>query len=148
MRYSIKDLEKFESLKDIIESTSTGAKSSQEVLDALTRFGIEWHLSEEGTLWIKTWQTVADGFVSPEQVAIIRTTRQSPEQSDELDWLSKNLQSIRQDYAGQWIAICGNRIVSAATDLPNLMSQIAQFDKPFITFIPSDQIVWTLTYAN
>ena len=148
MRYSIKDLEKFESLKDIIESTSTGAKSSQEVLDALTRFGIEWHLSEEGTLWIKTWQTVADGFVSPEQAAIIRTTRQSPEQSDELDWLSKNLQSIRQDYAGQWIAICGNRIVSAATDLPNLMSQIAQFDKPFITFIPSDQIVWTLTYAN
>lgn len=148
MRYSIKDLENFEALKDIIESTSTSAKSSQEVLDALTRFGIEWHLSGEGMLWVKTWQTVADGFVSPEQSAIIRTTRQSPEQSVELDWLSKNLQSISQDYAGQWIAICGNRIVSTATDLPNLMSQIAQFDKPFITFIPSDQIAWTLTYAN
>ncbi|MBA7638084.1 hypothetical protein ES703_45735 [subsurface metagenome] len=148
MRYSIKDLENFEALKAIIESTSTSAKSSQEILDALTKFGIEWHLSGEGMLWVKTWQTVADGFVSPEQSAIIRTTRQSPEQSVELDWLSKNLQSIRQDYAGQWIAICGNRIVSAATDLPNLMSQIAQFDKPFITFIPSDQIAWTLTYAN
>lgn len=148
MSYSIKGLEKVEALKNIIVSTSTGAKPPQEILEDLTRFDIDWHVTEEGTLMLRYWRIEAEGFVSPEQAAIIRSTTQSPDQSDELDWLSKNLQSIRQDYAGQWIAICGNRIVAAATDLPNLMNQISQFDKPFITFIPADQIVWTFTYAS
>lgn len=147
MSYSIKGLEKVEALRNIIVSTSTGAKSPEEVLESLTKFGIDWHVTEEGTLMIRYWQIGAE-FVSPEKAALIRSTRRSPEQSDELDWLSKNLQSIRLKYAGQWIAICSNRIVAAATDLPNLMNQIIQFDRPFITFIPADQIVWTFTYAS
>jgi len=148
MRYSIKTFEKFEGLRDIIASTTTSAKSPQEFLEALTRFDIDWHVSEEGALMIKYWQIAAEGFVSPEQAGIIRSTKQSPDQSDELDWLSKNLDSVRQDYANQWVAICGNRIVAAATDLPDLMSQIIEFDKPFITFISSDQVVWNFTYAS
>jgi len=148
MTYSIKTLEKIESLKNFISSTSTSAKSPEEVLESLTKLGIDWHLTEEGTLYLRYWRIEAEGFVSQEQAAIIQTTRQSPEQSNELDWLSKNLQSIRQDYANQWVAICGNRIVAAATDLSALMSQIIEFDKPFITFISSDQVVCNFTYAS
>ena len=148
MEYSIVGHKSVESIKDVIESTSTSAISPDDVLEALTKFGIEWYVTAEGTLMIKYWQIIADGFVSPERAAIIRTSAQSPDQSNELDWLSKNLQSICQDYAGQWIAISENRIIGSATDLPSLMTQIVQIDKPFITFIPSDQIVWTFTYAK
>jgi len=131
-----------------LKSISISAKSSQKVLDVLTKFGIEWHISEKGTLWGKTWHTLADGFVSPEQATIIRSTRKSPEQRCELDWLSKNLQSIKQDYSGQWIAINENRIVTSANDLSDLMNQITQLDKPFITFIPADEIIWNFAYGS
>lgn len=148
MTYSINSLEEVEVLKKYIKSTRTSAKSPQEAIESLTNAGIDCFVTEERTLMVKIWQVGAEDFASPEQVAIIRAKQQSPEQSDELDWLSKNLQSICQDYANQWIAINGNVIVATASDLPNLMSQITQFDKPFITFIPSDQIVWTFAYAS
>ena len=148
MSYSVKTLEEIRSLKNSIVSTSSGAKSPHEVLEALTKFNIDWYVTEKGTLMIRYWQVAAEGFVSPEQAAAIRLARQSPEQSDELDWLSKNLDSIRRDYAGRWVAIYENRIVAASDELPNLMNKITQFEKPFITFIPADQIVWTFTYAN
>lgn len=148
MSCSAKISEEIEALKDIIASTSTGAKSPQEVLEALTKFDIDWYVTEEGNIMIRYWQIGAEGFVSPEQAAEIRLTRQSPEHNDELDWLSKNLQSIRQNYAGQWVAIYENRIVAASNNLPNLMNQTSQFDKPFITFIPAGQIIWNFTYAS
>lgn len=147
MSYSAKTSEEIDAFRDIVASTSTGAKSPQEVLEALTKFGIDWYVTEEGNLLIRYWQIGAEGLFSPEQAAEIRLTRQSPEQIYELDWLSRNLESIRQEYASQWVAIYENRIVAASSDLPNLMNQINQFDKPFVTFIPSDQIVWTFAYA-
>ena len=50
---------------------------------------------------IKYWQIGAEDFVSPEQAAIIRSDRPSPEQGDELDWLSKNLANVCGPYSGQ-----------------------------------------------
>ena len=147
MSYSIKTLEQVEAFKIII-STPTRAKSPEETLESLTEFDIDWYVTEEGTLMIRYWQIAAEDFVSQEQAAEIRLTRQSPEQSDKLDWLSKNLQSIRSKYAGQWIAIYDNRIVAAATNLPDLMNKVIEFDRPFITFISSDQVVWDFTYAS
>ncbi len=148
MTYPTNSSENVEAFKEEIEFTITNAKSPHEELESLTNAGIEWHVTREGTLWYKIWQIGAEDFATPEQVAIIQETQQPPEQSDELDWLSSNLNSIRQDYAGQWIAIYENRIVGSAEDLPGLLTQIAQIDKPFITFIPSGQIVWNFTYAN
>jgi len=148
MNYSAKTSEEIGALTATIASTSTGARSPEEVLEALTKFGIDWYITEEGNLMIRYWQIGAQGFVSPEKAAEIRLTRRSPEQGDELDWLGRNLESIRSRYASQWVAIYENRIVAAAADLPSLMNQITQFDKPFVTFIPADQIVWTFTYAD
>lgn len=65
-----------------------------------------------------------------------------------LDWLSRNLQNIREQYGGQWIAIYNNEIAAAAVSLPDLMTQITELDKPFITFIPTEPVLWTFTYAN
>jgi hypothetical protein len=148
MRYLIKSNENLESPGAVIASISTGTKSPEELLDALTRFGVEWYVTEEGTLMIKYWQVGAEGFVSPEQAGIIRSFRPIPGHSDQLDWLGKNLENIHRDYAGKWIAIYDNRIVGTARNLPDLMAQLAEFDGPFITFIPSEPIVWTFTYAG
>ena len=136
------------SINNIIASTSNGSKSPEEALDALTKMTVDSYVTREGTLMYRYWQVATTGFVTPEKAAIIRSTRESPEQSDELDWLSENLQSIQQDYAGQWVAIYENRIIASSNDLPSLMNQITQLDKPFITFIPADEIVWNFAYGS
>lgn len=148
MDYSITSFEKVDNLKSIVKSASTGAKSSEEVLENLHKFGVEWHVTEEGTLMIRYWQVGAENFVHPEQAAIIRTRRPFPKQGDKLDWLSKNLQNIHKEYGGQWIAVYENEIVAKSSNLPDLMTQITEFDSPLITFIPVEPVVWTFTYAS
>lgn len=125
----------------------TSGKSPEEVLSLLGKYGIEWHVTEEGTLMIKYWQVGAEDFVPIEHAAIIRASSPSPEQSDKLDWLSKNMQNIRSEYGGQWVAVYDDRIVASAQLLPELMNQILEYDRPLITFIPAEPVVWTFTYA-
>jgi len=149
MKSSIQIYKEVESQKTIITSISgSGTKSPEEFLRALDKFGIEWYVTEKGTLMIKYWQIGSEDFVSPERAAIIRSDRPSPEQGDELDWLSKNLPNVRGRYSGQWIAVYSNEIVAAAPDLPDLIGQISGFERPLITFIPAEPVVWTFTYAS
>ncbi len=147
MKASITAQEQIEGLGTIISSAPSGAKSVEETLKSLDDYGIEWHVTEEGTLMIRYWQVGAEQFAPPEQAAIIRTGKSSPEQGDELDWLSKNLENIREEYGGQWIAVHGGEIVAGAPNLPDLMSQTCELDMPFITFIPAEPVVWTFAYA-
>ena len=152
MKSSIQTYNEVESQKTVVTSIfASGAKSPEsleEFLSALDKFGIEWFVTEKGTLMIKYWQIGAEDFVSPEQTAIIRSDRPSPEQGDELNWLSKNLQNIRGRYGGLWVAVYNNEIIAAAPDLPDLIRQIGGFDRPLITFIPAEPVVWTFTYAS
>jgi len=149
MNYSTKVYEDIEVVKTTtINSAYTGAKSPVEVLEILDRLGYETYVTKEGDLWVKYWQIGAEDFVSPEQVAVIRSIRPSLERVDELDWLSKNLQNIRGRYSDQWVAVYSNEIIAAASNLPDLMSQIGGFDRPLITFIPAEPVVWTFTYAS
>lgn len=145
---TIKTHSQSQGLESIISSIPTGSKSPEEILKALDKFGVEWYVTEEGTLMIRYWQIGAESFVPQEKAATIRSTRPSPGESDELDWVSKNLENIRQLYGGQWVAVHGNEIVAAAASLPDLMTLITDFDRPFITFIPSEPIVWTFAYAS
>jgi hypothetical protein len=149
MKSSIRTYTQVESQKTIVRLISTsGTKSPKEFLETLDKIGIEWYVTEKGTLMIKYWQIGAEDFVPSEQAAIIRSDRPSPEQGDELDWLSKNLPNVRGRYGGQWIAVYNNEIVVAAPDLPDLIRQIGGFDRPLITFIPAEPVVWTFTYAS
>ncbi len=147
MRYPIKAQGESRSFEPVITLGTTGAKSPGEILETLDKMRLEWYVTEGGSLMIKYWQTIAENFVPPEHAAIIRSSRQSSEQGDELDWLSKNLQNIREKYGGQWVAIDNNEIVASTPDLSELLNKITAFDRPFITFIPVDPVVWTFTYA-
>jgi len=149
MKYSTKVYEDIKAVKTTtITSVCTGAKSPEEVFETLDRLGFESYVTKEGDLWVKSWQIGAEGFVSPGQVAVIRSNRPSLERVDKLDWLSKNLQNIRGRYSDQWVAVYSNEIIAAASNLPDLMSQIGGFDRPLITFIPAEPVVWTFTYAS
>lgn len=140
--------EEFGELKTFLTQVSTGAKSPEEILEALGKYGIEWYLTEEGTLMIRYWQVGAEGFVFPEKAGVIRSRTSSPGQGNELDWLSKNLQRVREQYGGEWIAVYDDRIVAADRNLSDLMNQISEFDKPLITFIPLEPTVWAFTYVK
>lgn len=134
--------------KVFVLSTISGSKTPEETLQSLDKYGIERFVSEEGKLMIKSWTVAADDFVTPEQAAIIRSNTPSSECRDDLDWLSKNLESVREEFGNRWIAIYENRVVGSATKLPELMSQVEKFDKPLITFIPSEPTTWISTYAS
>lgn len=129
----------------IVTSVSTGSTSSGEV--TLKRLGGNTHDTAKGVLMFRYWQSTAENFVSPEQAAVVRTGQPSPEQGDKLEWLSSNLQDVCRGYGGQWIAVYNNGIVASALNLSDLMSHITEFDKPLVTFIPSEPVVWNFTYA-
>lgn len=152
MREPVRAYEKIGELKTTITSvTATRAKSPDEaldILDRLDRLRIESFVTREGDLWIKYWTIAAEDFVSPEHAVIIRSKKPSPEGIDKIDWLSRNLTDIRRRYGGQWVAVYGDGIVAAAQNLAALTNQIAEYDRPLITFIPAEPVVWTFTYAN
>jgi hypothetical protein len=133
-------------LRQTIDVVSTGANSAKEILTNLDRIGLESFVTEKGDLAIKSWQII-EGFVSEEHAAIIRANRSFPAEGSKMDWLSENLQSIQERYAGQWIAIGDNENVISAPTLPELLTQIGDIDEPFITFIPTEPPIWTLTYG-
>lgn len=142
------EAEVFETAEDLIELVTASEMSAEEKLGALERAGIECYLTAEGVLTGKYWQIITEDFVSPEEAAVIRTSRPSPEDAGGLDWLSRNLRNIREQYGGQWIAIADNAIAASASSLPELLGQIAELEKPFVTFISSEPVVWSFTYAN
>lgn len=147
MRLSETTFEKIGDFKSFFESVSLGAQSPAEFLSALDRAGIESNVTEEGHLMIRCWQIAAENFFPSEQASIIRTSRPLPDQDDSMDWLSKNLQTIRQEYGGKWVAVCNEGIVASSPTLPDLMNQIKGYDRPLITLIPAEPIIWTFTYA-
>jgi hypothetical protein len=147
MKLSATTFEKIGDFKSVIESMSIEAQSPTELLSALDRIGIESYVTEEGHLMIRYWQIGAEDFVPPEQASIIRTSRHLTDQGDNMDWLSKNLQTIRQEYGGKWVAVYNERIVASSSTLPDLMNQIEEYDRPLITLIPAEPVIWTFTYA-
>lgn len=147
MRLSETTFENIGDFKSLFESASIEAKSPTEFLSALDRIGIESNVTEEGHLMIRYWQIGAENYVPPEQASIIRTSRPLPDQGDNMDWLSKNLQTIRQENGGKWVAVYNKRIVASSSTLPDLMNQIEEYDRPLITFIPAEPVIWTFTYA-
>jgi hypothetical protein len=152
MTNSVRAYQKIGELKTVITSVvRTGAKSPEDALDILRRLdrlGIEPFVTEEGDLLIRYWGIAGEDFVSAEHAAVVRSKRPFPEQTDNLDWLSKNLTDIRRQYGGQWVAIYGNEVVAADPNLPDLMNRVTEFDKPLVTFIPAEPVLWNLTYAH
>jgi hypothetical protein len=134
--------------KNIIESIVTSGLPPEEILRRLDSYGVEWYLSEKGTLLIRYWQIGAEDFIPPERIAEIRDNQNIPREATALEWLSNQLSAIRDQYINRWIAIDNEQVVADADNLPTLLKKIqeASIETPFITFIPGDPIIWNTAY--
>jgi len=133
-------------LRKTIDVVSTRGQSPEEIMEHLDRIGVEPYVTEKGDLAVKIWHFL-EGFVSEEYAAVIRSTRSSPAEGEKMDWLSKNLQSIQEKFAGQWIAVGDHEIVASAPTLSELLALIGNIDKPLVTFMPVEPVAWTFTYG-
>jgi P2-related tail formation protein len=120
----------------------------QQVLEQLASLGVEYFVTEQGDLWIKSWQVAAERFVSPAEVPLLQQAG-SPA-ADPLNWVSEHLEQLRAQYPGQWIAVVGNQVQAAAPTLPALLALVSAqgLQKPFVTQVPAGEITWTMTYAR
>ena len=147
MKISVNTYEVAENANSILKSELTSSMSPEEVIGSLKRLGFDSYVTEKGDLMIRYWQIGAEDFVSPEQAAIIRIGQPSSDKFDMIEWLSNNLQNIRKEHGGQWIAINRDEIIASSLNLSELMNQITGYDKPLVTFIPAEPVIWNFTYA-
>ena len=132
------------SLDSIIKS----GESPKKKLSSLDEWGIDWHVTEGGSLMIKSWQIGDKDFVDSQTAATIRSSRPLDKESKQLDWLSKNLKNLCDEYSNKWVAIHDEKVVANGQTVSELMQKIEGLDRPLITFIPSERIVWTFAYGN
>ena len=139
-----------DSTKTIIESIVTSGLPFGDILQQLTSFGIEWYVTEQGDLMLRYWQVGAEQLVPPDHVARIRASQSVPTAAEALEWFSTNLDGLRAQYAGKWLAIVGQKVIASASDLPTLLSQTAQLEgmTPFVTQIPEEPIVWRTAFLT
>ncbi len=135
---------------DLAESAVTGSSPQKEMLKHLDKMGIDWHITEEGTLWYRIWQVGAENFAPVEQIAELRQGRNVPNEVDAMEWVSRNLSKLKERYSGKWIAVVNGEVVAASADMSDLMEQVhaKKIEKPFVTQISKEPIVWTTAYAN
>lgn len=138
------------SFKSYIESGITSSSPQEDLLRHIDQLGVEWYLTEEGTLWIKYWQIAADDFAPTEQIAQLRQGGQELSEADAMDWMSKHLPELKERYAGKWIAIVDCQVMADSEDISDLIDQVRtrQIENPFITQIPAEPIVWNTAYAQ
>ena len=131
----------------ILESAPTSGLSLEEILQRLDSYGVEWYLTEQGDSMMKYWQVGAEGFVSPERIGTIQTGP-APAEASSLEWVSRHLTELRQQHAGQWVAVVGEQVAAAAPTLPLLLERVGELgiDRPFLTAIPAGPITWITTY--
>lgn len=136
--------------KSFIESIPTSGLAPEEVIKHLNSFDIDWWLSDSGDLFIRYWQVGAEDFVPVERVAEVRTGKLPPPEADKLEWVSKQLDTLRASYAGKWVAITDDGVSASASDLGELMSILDDegIDQPLVTQIPEGPIIWNTAYAD
>lgn len=137
-------------VKELLDSVITSGLPAEEALRRLDRFGIDWYLTQQGDLMIRYWQVGAEDLIAPERVATIRMGRSTPRDASALEWVSGNLDELRGQYEGQWIAVANAQVIASAASLPELLQQVEQagVQQPFVTQIPAGAVVWNMTYAG
>lgn len=133
--------------RDQLRTIITGG-APEDALRELTAAGIDWHITERGSLWIKYWQIGAEDFVPVERVAQLREGAAMHSDVSALEWVASNLVTLRNRYPGKWVAVVDAEVLASADDLPDLLRQIhdGSIKKPFLTQIPANPIVWTTAY--
>ncbi len=134
----------------IVDSVITSSRAHEEVLDGLTSYGIEWYATEQGDLLVKYWHVGAKGFISPEEVGRFQIGGSLPHEAGALEWVSRHLDDLARLYRGQWIAVAQARVVTSAPTLTDLLERLRtiEIDRPFVTQIPLEPVVWPMAYAG
>ena len=139
-----------ETLAIVAEATATGG--APDTLEALEGLNIEWHITDEGHLMVRTWQVGMENFVPSADVADLRARKTTPvpEEAASLEWVAAHLGELQRDHAGQWIAVDRNRVAASATNLGELMNMLEDLGaaEPLITQIPTGPIVWKAVYGH
>jgi hypothetical protein len=135
---------------NIIESLVTSGRPLDDILQRLDSLGIQWYVTEQGDLMLRYWQVGAERLVPLDHVARIRASQSVPTAAEALEWLSTNLDDLRRQYAGQWLAIVDHRVVASAPDLPSLLTATAALEgvTPFITQIPAEPVSWRTAFPG
>lgn len=136
--------------KSYTDSLTTSGSPQEEFLKHLDRLGIEWHISEEGTLWFRYWQIDAKDFVPVERVAQLRKGEKDFREVDMMDWISRHLPELEKQYAGKWIAVFDCEVIAASTSISEVLEEVRALgiENPFVTQIPAQPTVWTTAYAQ
>ena len=134
----------------ILESTVTSGRPRQEILQQLDSIGVEWYVTDQGSLWVRSWQVAAKDFIPIESVAEVRQGHTIPNDADALEWVSANLEHLTREYAGNWIAVSNNSVAAASTTLQELLCLIEaqSIHDPFLTQVPKGPITWNMAYAG
>jgi len=96
------------------------------------------------------WQETVETPIIPEKVAKIPTGELEPEPVDDLDWLLSNISELRDQYAGQWVAIAQGQVVASASSVPKLKEEIETtgIERPLVTFISEQEPNWNMAYGS
>ena len=118
-------------------------------MEQLELAGVDSYVTAEGRLLVKAWQLAAEFFVPPESVSQIMEDRAEGMETDALEWVSRNLGHLTQEYPGRWIAVADDRVLCASQDLVHLMEQLreVEVERPFVTQIPAEPIIWDTAYG-
>jgi hypothetical protein len=133
-----------------LDSISTSSVDPEEIVEKLNALDVDWWITESGDLFIRYWQLGARDFMPPEHVARVLADQVPPAQADKLEWVSQQLNTLRETYSGQWVAITDEGVVASAPDLSQLLAaidELGQTIEPFITQIPEEAPIWNMTYA-
>lgn len=130
-------------------SEEIGAMDDADAIEeVLNDFDFEWHVSDSGTLSVKMWQVAAEGLFSPAVTSELRE-RQDVEREEPLNWVSEHMEELRQNYAGQWIAVGGQQVVAHANSFPELLDVLDQEEREdaFVTSVPEEPVTAHMTFG-
>ncbi len=74
------------SLEKVVKSIIASGAKPKEILEQLSSYDIEWHLTEKGALMIKHWSIAAEDFAPIEHVASLREGQKVHSDAEALEW--------------------------------------------------------------
>jgi hypothetical protein len=87
--------------------------------------------------------------LQPKYLEVATREHQAQDDVDPLDWIAEHLDELIYRYPDMWIAVYQGEVVASARDPAVLKAQIdaSGIERPLITEIPSEPIVWDTAYA-
>lgn len=97
------------------------------------------------TQWQGEWKLSKDDLLAPPQAvtdtpAVDATDEAIPVVEPEWEWIQKNEDTLRDNYAGRWIAVLLNRVVAVGADELEVLrsAEALGYGNVFTFYVPTD----------